>query len=184
MYWVLEAFICYRAYVKVIWLVKCILETWELETRSWLNRISVNLMYIGPCIIVIREEKETNLMSQFITFYFTSMLNMFRTLIQPSPGACDFSIVSPHWLCVLDSMCVGVAVWLGWGGICVAGWSTNCDIKLVSYSSRMSVGRGWVVNWLLFSTSSCLSLLLQYHFTTKGRQLMWSWQCRLLQQVS
>ena len=36
-------------------------------------------------------------MSQFIKFYFTSsMLNMFRTLIHPSSGACDFSIVSPH----------------------------------------------------------------------------------------
>jgi len=52
-------------------------------------------------------------MSQFIKFYFTSsMLNMFRTLIHQSSGACDFSIVSPHWLCVLVSMCVGVSVWL------------------------------------------------------------------------
>jgi len=52
-------------------------------------------------------------MSKFIKFYFTSsMLNMFRTLIHPPPGACDFSIVSPHWLCVLVSMCVGVSVWL------------------------------------------------------------------------
>jgi len=56
-------------------------------------------------------------MSQFIKFYFTSMLNMFRTLIHQSSGACDFSIVSPHWLCVLVSMCVGISVWLGWGGI-------------------------------------------------------------------
>jgi len=55
-------------------------------------------------------------MSQFIKFYFTSyMLNMFRTLIHPSSGACDLSIVSPHWLCVLVSMCVGVSVWFGWG---------------------------------------------------------------------
>ena len=52
-------------------------------------------------------------MSQFIKFYFTSsMLNMFRTLIHPSSGACHFSIVSPHWLCVLASMCGGVSVWL------------------------------------------------------------------------
>jgi len=32
-----------------------------------------------------------------------------------------------YWIttlvCVLVSMCVGVSVWLGWGGICVAGWS-------------------------------------------------------------
>jgi len=52
-------------------------------------------------------------MSQFIKFYFTySMFNMFRTLIHPSSGACDFSIVSPHWLCVLVSMCLAVSVWL------------------------------------------------------------------------
>ena len=41
------------------------------------------------------EEYETNLMSQFIKFYFTSsVLNMFRTLIHPSSGACDYSVVS------------------------------------------------------------------------------------------
>jgi len=79
-------------------------------------------MYIGPCIIVIVEELETNLMSQFIKFYFTSsMLNMFRTLIHQLSGACNFSIVSPHWSCVLVSMCFGVLMWLGWGGIRVAG---------------------------------------------------------------
>jgi len=60
-------------------------------------------------------------MSQVILFYLTSsMLNMFRTLIHPSSGACDFSIVSPHWSRVLVSTCVGVSVWLGWGGIRVA----------------------------------------------------------------
>ena len=63
-------------------------------------------------------------MSQFIKFYFTSsMLDMLRILIHPSSGACDFSVVSPHWLCVLVSMCVGVSVWLGWGGNHVAGFS-------------------------------------------------------------
>ena len=68
-------------------------------------------------------------MSQFIKFYFTSsMLNMFRTLIHPSSGASGFSVVSPHWLCVLVSMCVGVSVWLGWCGIRVAGWSTTLAI--------------------------------------------------------
>jgi len=61
-------------------------------------------------------------MSLVIKFYFTSsMLNMFRTLIHPSSGACAFSIVSPHWLYVLVSMCVAVSVWLGWVGIRVAG---------------------------------------------------------------
>jgi len=46
-------------------------------------------------------------MSLVITFYFiSSMLNMFRTLIHPSSGACDFSIESPHWSCFLVSMFV------------------------------------------------------------------------------
>ena len=81
-------------------------------------------MCIGPCIIVIVEELETKLMSLVIKFYLTSsMLNMFRKLIHPSSGACGFYIVSPHWLCVLVSMFVGVSVWLGWGGIRVAGFS-------------------------------------------------------------
>jgi len=52
-------------------------------------------------------------MSLVIKFDFTSsMFNMFRILIHPSSGACDFSVVSSHWLCVLISMCVGVSVWL------------------------------------------------------------------------
>ena len=60
-------------------------------------------------------------MSLVIKFYFTSILNMFQTLIHPSSEACDFSIVSPYWSCVLVSTCVGVSVWLGWGDIHVGG---------------------------------------------------------------
>jgi len=46
------------------------------------------------------EEYETNLMSLVIKFYSTSsMLNMFRTLIHPSSGACDFPIVSQASAC-------------------------------------------------------------------------------------
>ena len=70
-------------------------------------------------------------MSLVIKFYFiSSMLNMFRTLIHPSSGACDFSIVSPHWSCVLVSMGVGVSVWLGLGGIRVAGFSLMMDVLM------------------------------------------------------
>jgi len=48
-------------------------------------------------------------MSQFIKFYFTpSMLNMFRTLIYPSSGACDHSVELPHWS------------YFSWFGVC---WS-------------------------------------------------------------
>jgi len=35
-----------------------------------------------------------------LLFYFTSyVLNMFRTLIYPSSGACDYSVELPHWSC-------------------------------------------------------------------------------------
>ena len=79
-------------------------------------------------------------MSLVIKFYLTSsMLNMFRTLIHPSSGTCDFSIVSPHWSCVLVSMCVGVSVWLGWDGIRVAGFSLlHGSRKPVAKSLRMT----------------------------------------------
>jgi len=59
-------------------------------------------------------------MSLVIKLYFTSfMLNMFRTLMHPSPGNCDFSIVSPHWFCVLVSMCAGVSVWQNPDDACI-----------------------------------------------------------------
>jgi len=45
---------------------------------------------------------------------------MFRTLIYPSSGTCDFAVELPHWSIVLGSICVGDSVWLGWSGIRVA----------------------------------------------------------------
>ena len=76
--------------------------------RDVITRHCVNIMDTVQCIVVTVEEQETNLMSLVIKFYYTSsMLNMFRTLIHPPSEACDFSIVSPHWSCVLVSMCVG-----------------------------------------------------------------------------
>ena len=57
-----------------------------------------------------------------LVIFFTSyVLNMFRTLIYPSPGVCDYSVELPHWSIVLGSMFVGVSVWLGWSGIRVEG---------------------------------------------------------------
>jgi len=78
-------------------------------------------------------------MSLVIKFYITSMLNMFRTLIHPSLEACDFSIVLPHWSCVLVSMCVGVSVWLGWGGIRVACFSLYQYPKHAEHRSEIKL---------------------------------------------
>jgi len=56
-----------------------------------------------------------------LLFYFTSyVLNMFRTLIYPSSGACDYSVKLPHWsYCSWFDVCwrFGV-VWLEWYPCC------------------------------------------------------------------
>ena len=45
------------------------------------------------------------------------MLNMFRMLVHPSSGACDLFVQLLHELYYSGSMCVGVTVWFGWGGV-------------------------------------------------------------------
>jgi hypothetical protein len=45
------------------------------------------------------------------------MLNMFRMLVHPSSGACDLFVELLHGLHCSGSMCVGVTVWFGWGGV-------------------------------------------------------------------
>ena len=70
-------------------------------------------------VFSIVEELKTNLMS---LFYFTSyVLNMFRTLIYPSSGACDCAVELPHPSFFLGSLCVGVSVRLVLSGVRVAG---------------------------------------------------------------
>ena len=45
------------------------------------------------------------------------MLNMFRILIHPSSGACDLFVELFHGLYCSGSVCVGVTLWFGWGGV-------------------------------------------------------------------
>jgi len=42
---------------------------------------------------------------------------MFRMLIHPSSGACDLFDELFHGLYCSGSMCVGVTLWFGWGGV-------------------------------------------------------------------
>ena len=60
--------------------------------------------------------------------YFTSyVLNMFRTLIYPSSGACDYSVELPHWsYCSWFDVCWSFGV-VGLECIRVAGWSLHTD---------------------------------------------------------
>ena len=61
-------------------------------------------------------------MSLAFLFHYL-MLNVFRMLIHPSSGACDLFVELFHGLYCSGTMCVGVSVWLGWGGIRVAGFT-------------------------------------------------------------
>ena len=45
------------------------------------------------------------------------MLNMFRMLIHPSSGVCDLIVELFHGLYCSGSMCVGVSLWFGCGGV-------------------------------------------------------------------
>ena len=45
------------------------------------------------------------------------MLNMFRISIHPSSGACDLFVELFHGLYSSGTMCVGVTLRFGWGGV-------------------------------------------------------------------
>ena len=65
----------------------------------------------------IRKKPATNLMSLALLFHYL-MLNMFRMLIHPSSaGACDLFVELFHGLYCSGSMCVGIMLWFGCGGV-------------------------------------------------------------------
>ena len=55
-------------------------------------------------------------MSLDLLFHYL-MLNMFRMLIHPSSVACDLFVELFHGLYCSGSMCVGVMLWFGCGGV-------------------------------------------------------------------
>jgi len=59
-------------------------------------------------------------MSLTLLFHYL-MLNVFRMLIHPSSGACNLFVELVHGLYCAGTMCVGVTVWFGWGGV-VSGY--------------------------------------------------------------
>jgi len=68
----------------------------------------------------------------FVLLFHYLMLNMFRMLIHPSSGACDLFVELFYGLCCSGSMCVGVTLWFGWGGVVsVCRLNETSDSKLV-----------------------------------------------------
>jgi len=55
-------------------------------------------------------------MSLALLFHYL-MLNMFRMLIHPSPGASDLFVELFHGLYCSGSLCVGVMLWFGCGDV-------------------------------------------------------------------
>jgi len=55
-------------------------------------------------------------------------------LIYPSSGACDLFVDLFHGLFCSGTMCVGVTLWFGWGGV-VSGYHTTYQsmIYLITY---------------------------------------------------
>jgi len=87
----------------------------QTETSEW-YKITKILMFIGACIILIVEKRETNLKSLALLFPYL-LLNMFWMLIHPSSGACDLLDALLHGSYCSGSLCVGVTLWFGWGGV-------------------------------------------------------------------
>ena len=78
-------------------------------------------------------------MSLALLFHYL-MLNMFRMLIHPSSGACALFVELFHGLYCSGSMCVGVTLWFGWGGV-VSG----CRLKHYHHTYRCDDTRGSVM---------------------------------------
>jgi len=70
-------------------------------------------------------------MSLALLFHYL-ILNMFRILIQLSSGACDLFVELFHGLYCSSSMCVGVTLWFGWGGVVSVCRLKQCFDDVVS----------------------------------------------------
>ena len=84
----------------------------QLNLRNKIIIIIINLMFIGPCIIVIVEERKTNLMSLAILFHF---------LCAQHVSDINISIIRSLRLCccittsvVLFSVRCVLELWCGW----------------------------------------------------------------------
>jgi len=75
-----------------------------------------------------------------LLFYLTSyVLNMFRTLIYPSSGACEYSVELPHWsYCSWFDVCWSCGVvGLEWYPCCRLKHASACTIQQNSRNLRM-----------------------------------------------
>ena len=82
-------------------------------------------------------------MSLALLFHYL-LLNMFRMLVHPSSGACDLFVDLFHVLYCSGSMCVGVMVWFGWGGVVSLCRLKHCTEALQAFTASR-VNAGWCI---------------------------------------
>jgi len=102
------------------------------------------------------------------------MLKMFRMLIHPSSGACDLFVELFHGLYCSGSMCVGVTLWFGCGGV-VSVWQALAH-EITQQISRMLLRMDaltsetfWALNKeIIMQVTSSWSLFTQisFHFVS------------------
>jgi len=61
------------------------------------------------------------------------MLNMFQMLIHPSSGTCDLFVELFHGLYCSGSICVGVTLWFGCGGVVSVCRLKHCWCYVVAW---------------------------------------------------
>jgi len=78
-------------------------------------------------------------MSLALLFHYL-MLNMFRMLLHPSSGTCDLFDELFHGLYCSGTMCVGVTLWFGWGGVVSGCRLKHCfSLHPSFYGSHLTV---------------------------------------------
>ena len=100
-----------------------------------------------------------------LLFYFTSYeLNMFRTLIYPSSGACDYAVELPHLsFCSCFAMCwrFGVAG-LGWYPCCRLKPATRMLLVILLTQERIFDSRAFLVGFVMNEVAVWQSFLWVY----------------------
>jgi len=70
-------------------------------------------------------------------------------LIHPSSGACDLFVELFHGLYCSGSMCVGVTLWFGWGGVVWRGIRMQASAKTRSALNN-EIKKQVTSSWSLF----------------------------------
>jgi hypothetical protein len=78
-----------------------------------------------------------------VLLFHCLLLKILRMLVHPSSGACDLFVELFHGLYCSRTVCVGVTVWFGWGGV-VSGCRLSleaCDLLWIDFMCCIALVR-------------------------------------------